>query len=313
MEEKQSFNNCSTIAQPSLNSEEPCSSPRKILITGANSYVGTSFEKWLGQWPERYVVDTVDMVDGTWREKSFSGYDVVFHVAGIAHVSADPSKESLYMSVNRDLAIETAKKAKEDGVGQFVYMSSMIIYGGYDLSKDMIITRETQPAPEDFYGKSKLEADIAIQAMADDKFIVSIMRPPVIYGPGCKGNFPRLIKLAKYAFIFPDIDNRHSMIYIDNFCEFVKQTIDDRNGGVFFPQNKEYVSTKNVISTYRKLRGKSTVLLPMPNLFVKLMSKSNTFSKAFGSKIYTKALSSAAEYNVVGFDEGIARMIQDAR
>ena len=312
MEEKQSFNNCSTIAQPSLNSEEPCSSPRKILITGANSYVGTSFEKWLAQWPDKYHVDTIDMIDGSWRDKSFSGYDVVFHVAGIAHVSADPSKESLYMRVNRDLAIETAKKAKEEGAGQFVYMSSMIIYGGYDLSKDMIITRDTQPAPEDFYGKSKLEADIAIQAMADDRFIVSIMRPPVIYGPGCKGNFPRLIKLAKYAFIFPDIENKRSMIYIDNFCEFVKQTIDKQKAGVFFPQNKEYVSTKDVIKTYRKIKGLQTLLVPVPNFIIKYMFRMNNFNRAFGTKRYARELSDCARYDVVNFKNGIIRIIQHA-
>ena len=102
---------------------------KKILITGANSYVGASFEKWLPEWPDKYHVDTIEMIDGTWREKSFAGYDVVFHVAGIAHVSADPSKKDLYYKINRDLAIETAEKAKSDGVKQFIFMSSMIIYG----------------------------------------------------------------------------------------------------------------------------------------------------------------------------------------
>ncbi|OUO90134.1 NAD-dependent epimerase/dehydratase family protein, partial [Cloacibacillus sp. An23] len=218
---------------------------KNILITGAGSYVGTSFEKWLSQWPDKYHVDTIDMIDGTWREKSFKGYDAVFHVAGIAHVSADPSKKDLYYRINRDLAIETAQKAKADGARQFVFMSSMIIYGADDpVGKEKIITKDTKPAPADFYGDSKLHADLAIQKLADDNFIVSIMRPPVIYGPGCKGNFPKLLKLAKYAFIFPAIDNRRSMIYIDNFCECVRQIIDAARGGIFFPQNEEYVSTK---------------------------------------------------------------------
>ena len=83
---------------------------KKILITGANSYIGTSVEKWLDK--SEYVVDTVDMIDGTWKEKDFSKYDVVFHVAGIAHVSTDPNMEDLYYKVNRDLTIKTAKKAK---------------------------------------------------------------------------------------------------------------------------------------------------------------------------------------------------------
>lgn len=264
----------------------------KILITGANSYVGTSFEKWLSQWPDKYHVDTIDMIDGTWRQKSFAGYDAVFHVAGIAHVSADPSKKDLYYKINRDLAIETAGKAKADGAKQFVFMSSMIIYGADEpVGKEKVITKDTIPVPADFYGDSKLQADLAIQELADDSFTVSIMRPPVIYGPGCKGNFPKLLKLAKYAFIFPNINNRRSMIYIDNFCECVRQIIDENKGGIFFPQNEEYVSTKDVIVKARKLAGRGTLIIPIQNIICTMFNKNRNFRKAFGSKVYAKELS----------------------
>ena len=283
---------------------------KKILITGTNSYVGTSFEKWLSQWPDEYHVDTIDMIDGTWREKSFAGYDVVFHVAGIAHVSADPSKKDLYYRINRDLAVNTAKKAKNDGVKQFIFMSSMIIYGADEpVGKEKIITRDTPPNPADFYGDSKLQADLAIQKMADDRFIVSIMRPPVIYGPGCKGNFPKLLKLAKYALIFPNIENRRSMIYIDNFTECVRLVINNASGGIFFPQNEEYVATKDVIADYRKIKGKIIFMMPVPVFVCKILSRNKSFNKAFASKIYAKDLSSCREYNVVKFHEGIVGMI----
>ncbi len=96
---------------------------KKILITGANSYVGTSFEKWLSQWPDKYHVDTIDMIDGTWREKSFVGYDVIFHVAGIAHIKETKENAHLYYEINRDLAFETAQKAKADGTKQFIFLS----------------------------------------------------------------------------------------------------------------------------------------------------------------------------------------------
>ena len=283
---------------------------KNILITGANSYVGTSFEKWLSQWPDKYHVDTVDMIDGSWREKSFAGYDAVFHVAGIAHVSADPSKKDLYYKINRDLAIETAEKAKKDGAKQFIFMSSMIIYGADEpVGKEKIITKDTQPAPSDFYGDSKLQADLAIQKLADGNFIVSIMRPPVIYGPGCKGNFPKLLKLAKYAFIFPDIDNRRSMIDIDNFCECLKQVIDRVVAGIFFPQNKEYVSTKNIILETRKLAGHGTLVIPCPKFILALFVKNPTFNKAFGSKIYDQSLAPAFEYNVTPFLAGLKKIV----
>ena len=289
---------------------------KNILITGANSYVGTSFEKWLSQWPDKYHVDTVDMIDGSWREKSFAGYDAVFHVAGIAHVSADPSKKDLYYKINRDLAIETAQKAKKDGAKQFIFMSSMIIYGADEpVGKEKIITKDTQPAPSDFYGDSKLQADLAIQQLADETFTVSIMRPPVIYGPGCKGNFPKLLKLAKYAFIFPDINNRRSMIYIDNFCECVRQIIDETKGGIFFPQNGEYVSTKDVIIKARKIAGHGTLILPCPRFICNLLGKSQTFNKAFGSKIYARDLSNIknGKYIPKDFMNGLTKCIEVVR
>lgn len=281
----------------------------KILITGANSYVGTSFEKWLAQWPDKYTVDTVDMLDGKWRDKSFAGYDVVFHVAGIAHVSADPSQEALYFKVNRDLAIETAQKAKNYGVSQFVFMSSIIIYGGDEpAGSAKVITGETPTSPADFYGRSKLEADLSIQKMAEGNFSVIIIRPPVIYGPGCKGNFPKLLNIAKRAIIFPDINNKRSMIFIDNFSEAVRNVIDGKSGGVFFPQNSEYVSTKDVIVEYRKLKGKSTFLIHMPKFFVNLMSHSSTFNKAFGTKVYDKRLPCPGSYCIVDFKTSIQKM-----
>ena len=106
---------------------------KRILITGANSYIGTSFEKYLADnYPDKYVVYTIDMVDGSWREKSFAGYDSVFHVAGIAHSDTgkiSKEKEKLYYEINTDLTFETAKKAKADGAGQFIFMSSAIVYG----------------------------------------------------------------------------------------------------------------------------------------------------------------------------------------
>lgn len=157
---------------------------KKILITGANSYIGTSFEKYVSQWPEKYEIDTVDMIDGSWREKSFAGYDAVFHVAGIAHRKETKENEHLYYEVNRDLAIETARKAKQDGVPQFIFLSSMSVYG----KNTGIITQETPIVPKSDYGKSKAEAEKGIEVLQDANFNVAILRPPMIYGKGCKGN-----------------------------------------------------------------------------------------------------------------------------
>ena len=152
---------------------------KNILITGANSYVGTSFANWLSQWPEKYRVDTIDMIDGTWREKSFKGYDAVFHVAGIAHVSADPSKKDLYYRINRDLAIETAQKAKADGVRQFIFMSSMIIYGADEpVGKEKIITKdgiELTPLPSKILLNFNKWSPVIVQEKEKKDTIAKIM------------------------------------------------------------------------------------------------------------------------------------------
>ncbi|MBE5817407.1 MAG: NAD-dependent epimerase/dehydratase family protein, partial [Clostridiales bacterium] len=186
---------------------------KKILITGANSYIGTSFEKYINEnYSDKYTVDTVDMIDGTWREKDFSSYDSVFHVAGIAHQKETKENAPLYYKVNRDLVIEAAKKAKNDGVKQFVFLSSMSVYG----METGVITEDTLPSPKSNYGKSKLQAEEELDKIQSEGFVIAKIRPPMVYGEGCKGNYQTLIKIARKLPFFPDYENQRSMIHIDN-------------------------------------------------------------------------------------------------
>jgi len=263
---------------------------KKILITGANSYIGTSFEKWMSQYPDRYIVDTIDMVDGSWRSRDFSNYDVVFHVAGIAHVSSDPKLKDLYYRVNRDLTIETAKKAKAEGVKQFIFMSSIIVYGDGSKQK-RIINRNTIPTPNNFYGDSKLQAETGIKELEDDDFKVVILRPPMIYGKGSKGNYPRLSKAARVLPFFPDIDNERSMLHIDNLCEFVRLMIDNEESGLFFPQNAEYVRTSEMVKLIARVHGKKMKLTKLFNPIINKMYRFNIINKVFGNLVYDKSMS----------------------
>ena len=213
---------------------------KKILITGANSYIGTSFERYINEnYPDDYAVDTVDMLDGGWRDKSFAGYDSVFHVAGIAHQKETKNNAHLYRKVNCDLAIEVAQKAKAEGVGQFIFLSSMSIYG----MDTGVITKETVPNPKSCYGRSKWEAEQAIMPLSDEAFFVCILRPPMVYGKGCKGNFNGVCRLVRKSPVFPYVKNERSMVYIDNLSSFVKMCVDRHLSGVYFPQNREYVAT----------------------------------------------------------------------
>ncbi|CRZ34503.1 UDP-glucose 4-epimerase [Herbinix hemicellulosilytica] len=279
---------------------------KKVLITGANSYIGTSFERWVSQYPDRYKVDTVDMKDGSWRDKDFSYYDVVFHVAGIAHVSSDPKLKDLYYRVNRDLTIETAKKAKAEGVKQFIFMSSIIVYGDSSKGK-RVIDRNTIPSPSNFYGDSKLQAEIGLKALEDENFKIVILRPPMIYGKGSKGNYPKLSKAAQILPIFPDIENERSMLHIDNLCEFIRLMIDNEERGLFFPQNAEYVKTSEMVRLIAEVHGKKIRLTKVFNPIIKMMYGINVVNKVFGNLVYDMNLSeyNKGNYRIRGFRESI--------
>jgi Nucleoside-diphosphate-sugar epimerases len=264
---------------------------KKVLITGAGSYIGTSFEKWLQQWPEEYEAVTVDMIGNAWREVSFAGFDAVFHVAGIAHSDSGKiteEKKALYYRVNTDLTIETAKKAKADGVKQFIFMSSIIVFGeSAPMGKEKIITKDTIPQPANCYGDSKLQAENGILPLQDDCFNVVVIRPPMIYGKGCKGNYQTLVKFAKKFPVFPDIVNQRSMLYVGNLCEFVRLMISNHEKGVFHPQNAEYVCTAEMVRLIGEAHGKQVRLVKWLNPLVRVAGCfTGVVDKAFGSLVY---------------------------
>lgn len=292
---------------------------KKVLITGAGSYIGTSFINWVKEnHPGEFETEELDMIDSSWRKKDFSGYDAVFHVAGLAH--ADVGKVSaetkaFYYKINRDLAIETAEKAKRDGVKQFVFMSSMIIYGeSAGVGKRKVITRETRPHPENFYGDSKWQADKGIRKLQDEEFHISIVRPPMIYGKGSKGNYPVLAKLAKKIPLFPDIINERSMLHIDNLCEFLTILIESGKGGIYFPQNKRYVRTSEMVQEIAEVSGHRIRLTKLLNPVVRIAGKipgkvSNVANKAFGNLVYEKEMSQCFEgrYQIRELEDSIKR------
>jgi len=287
---------------------------KRILITGANSFVGTSFREYItSKYPNEYVVDTVDMIDGTWHERNFAGYDSVFHVAGIAHSNSgklSEEKARRYYAVNTDLAIETAQKAKADGVKQFVFMSSAIVYGdSAPIGKSKIITRDTPVSPTSYYGDSKVQAENGICPLNDEKFKVVILRPPMIYGKGCKGNYPVLSKLAQKLPLFPYVKNERSMLYIENLCEFVKLMIVNEEQGTFWPQNDVYSNTSEMVKLIAQANRKHVYLVKGFTWVLKLLGHSlGLVNKAFGNLCYDMDLSKYKDnYVVVGMKNSIQR------
>lgn len=284
---------------------------KRILITGAGSYVGTSVEDYLKQWPDRYQADTVDMHGDGWRETSFRGYDAVFHVAGIVHQQStknDPAQAALYEQVNTRLAVETAEKAKAEGVRQFLFMSSASVYGlSAPLGRVVMITKDTPLQPTDNYGRSKAKAEEGLQALAAEGFKVAILRPPMIYGRGCRGNYCTLAKLAEKLPVFPWVDNQRSMLYIENLAEFVRLLIDDEAEGIFCPQNNEYVNTSDMVNRIAHCHGKGILMVRGVTWGLKLLRPFTAMvDKAFGSLCYDFALSGySRDYCVKDLQESI--------
>ena len=256
-----------------------------VLITGAGSYVGGKIAGYLPR--AHYSVRELDVRSGV-DASALSGQDVVIHVAGIAHQKETPQNAKLYTKVNRDLAVETAKIAKENGVKQFIFFSSMSVYGmttGH-------IDAETRPAPVTHYGQSKWEAEQALNMLSDDRFRVAILRPPMIYGPGCRGNYPRLASLARKLPCFPQVKNQRSMLYIGTLCAFVDNLIQSGRGGLFFPQNREYVNTTDLVVSVARCHRKKLLVVRGFGWLLRLLEKRvGVVGKVFGSLTYDMAMS----------------------
>ena len=288
----------------------------RVLITGADSYVGTSFEKWIKEnTPNQITVDTVDVRGDEWKKYKFLGYNTVFHVAGLAHVDIEKvtsEQKQHYYEINTELAVECAKKAKKEGVKQFIFMSSMIVYGeSGGIGRKKVITKNTPLSPANFYGDSKAKAEQGLKRLETEKFKVVILRPPMIYGKGSKGNYPLLAKIAKSLPAFPEENNERSMLYIGNLCKFVNLMILNEESGIFFPQNAEYVKTSAFVKMIAEAKGKKMYLTNVFHPVLLLMEKmggkiGNLINKAFGNMVYEKEMSEyKEEYRQYDFRESV--------
>ena len=254
---------------------------KNVLIAGAHSYIGESFKDYLEQWPKKYTVTTL-RTKGLKPERSmFDCIDVIFCVAGIAHIRETAENRHLYFDVNRDLVVDIARAAKEAGVHQFILLSSMSVYG----METGRITKETEPKPVTVYGESKLQADVEVKKLEDDRFIFACLRPPMVYGKNCTGNYQALRKFALKSPIFPNYRNQRSMIYIGNLCEFVKVCIDFDRCGLLFPQNAEYTNTSMMVKEIAECHGKKVRLTRVFNRAIEAVPI-KVVKKVFGDLVY---------------------------
>lgn len=280
---------------------------KRILITGKNSYIGNAVEEWLTKWPEEYNVDKISVRDESWRTTNWQNYDVLVHVAGIAHNSSDTSLEAEYYRVNRDLTVEIAKKAKVDNIRHFINMSSIIVFG----TKKDEITPVTVPNPDNFYGDSKLQAEEKLNELSDQRFKITHVRPPMVYGKNSKGNFPLLAKISVKTPIFPVYKNKRSMIYIKNLTELLRLVIDNEINGYLHPQNPELVQTSDVVKYIAMANNHKLFETKLLNFMIKPLSNISIVHKVFGNLYYSNDMRDGnLDYQKYTLDESIKDIYQ---
>jgi UDP-glucose 4-epimerase len=256
----------------------------KVLVIGAHSYIGQKFREYVsGMRNIGIMTDLVSASDGAWRQVDFSLYDVVLHLSGIVHRKEKKDMERLYYEVNHNLAVEIARKAKENHIKQFIFMSTAAVFGSYN----GCVTKETVPNPTTYYGKSKLAAEQDIIKLKTEEYHIAIIRPPMIYGDGCKGNYPKLVKHVKNMPVFFEFHNKRSILHIDKLSEYLLLLITNEYSGYFYPQDDKYMDICELVVKLRNEIGKNTYLISNLNFLIKFFcNKFAIVNKVFGDFYY---------------------------
>lgn len=280
-----------------------------ILIIGKNSYIGNHIDQWLSN--NGHHVKQQDAVSENWKQYDYSNFDTIVHVAGIVH-RPNCKDWNLYKSVNTEMPISIATIAKIQGVKQYVFLSTMGVYAACKRLKGFIIDKKT-PLSTDancYYSRSKILAEKGLSEIQDNTFNVAIVRPPSVYGKGCKGGYIKGFK--SIANILPIIPKAYenaiqSFIYIDNLCECIRLIIEKGMSGVFCPQDDEIPNANRLLEVICNGIGKRYRSSSFLGSCLKLISFLPIVKKAYGGISYSRELSQISEFNyiVVPFREGM--------
>lgn len=204
-------------------------------------------------------------------ELNLKGITSIVHLAGKAHEmkKIDPR---VYFQVNRDLTLQLAEKAKNHGVEQFVFISTVKVYG--DINNG-ILDETSICNPTDPYGKSKYEAEQGLKKIESEGFKVTIIRPPLIYGKGVKGNLYKLMELIRKTPLLPfnKIDNLRSMVYVQNLIFLIKHLIENQNSGTFIAGDRKPHSTSELVIKLKKQLDSKALIFAFPLFVIFLLKK----------------------------------------
>ncbi|MBC9875430.1 NAD-dependent epimerase/dehydratase family protein [Macrococcoides bohemicum] len=262
---------------------------KHTLITGTQGYVGNQLSKYLES--KSYNVDKLSVRNDAWQSIGFSKYEVIIHLAAIVNNNEPNADMKRYMDINYKITKQLADKAKAEGVKQFIFFSTMAVFGlEGKVGENEVITKETILNPKTEYGISKLKADQYLTSIQDDSFVVSIIRPPMIYGKDAPGNFTKLKKYAEYIPFYLNIKNERSAIYIENLEKCIFDIIVKRMPGIYYPTDKDSFKTNEVIKTIRQINNKRSFGIPVPKSLYPALRKVSLLNKLYGNLTYDKSM-----------------------
>lgn len=232
---------------------------KKLLITGANGFIGKYFST---KYSKTFDIQTFSFLKDDFESLHVKEIDVIFHLSALVHQMGGASAEK-YERVNVSNTLKLAQKAKESGVGHFVFMSTVKVYGEESKS---LYTESFTCKPQDEYGKSKLKAERELQKLASEDFIVSIIRTPIVYGYGVKANIKSLTNLISKVPLLPfaSIKNKRSFVYVGNLCALVDKIIETKKSGIFLACDDMPLSTTQLIELIALGMGKKVYLVKLP-------------------------------------------------
>ena len=251
-----------------------------VLVTGATGFVGRFLlpvlegEGWTVRaavrrpsgFQKEVIVNSIG--PNTSWQAALAGVDAVVHLAARVHHPNDRGAEQLYRDLNVDGTLQLARSAIVAGVKQFVFASTALVYGRNNDGHPPF-GEEDELTPHNPYSRSKVEAEAGLKSLAQGHAMgVTVVRPPLVYGAGAKGNFALLVRAAKVGVPLPfaAIRNRRAFVSVQNLASFIASRLSASSGGfdVFLVADAEQVSTPEFFTRLAKAAGRKARLFPVP-------------------------------------------------